>query len=113
MTLIKWVMVFGLRFLRAFVIIVTFSQNHSSNMFLQCFLRINVAFPIYLYVAAALCLGLIIGFGVALYQFITLKTALYKKSKSIKELEEKIAILEHTSSSAPLAAVSGPPGFII
>jgi len=49
-------------------------------------------------------------FWVALYQFITLKTALYKKSKSIKELEEKIAILEHTSSSAPLAAVSGPPG---
>jgi uncharacterized membrane protein YciS (DUF1049 family) len=111
MTLIKWVMVFVCAFCVAFVIIVTFSQDpFKQHVPAMLFTYQTVAFPIYLYVAAALCLGLIIGFGVALYQFITLKTALYKKSKSIKELEEKIAILEHTSSSAPLAAVSGPPG---
>ena len=103
-------MVFVCAFCVAFVIIVTFSQEpFKQHVPAMLFTYQTMAFPIYLYVAGALCLGLIIGFAVAIYQFITLKSAMYKKNKIIKEMEEKIAILEHASSNAPPAADSGPP----
>ena len=34
----------------------------------------------------------------------------YKKNKTIKEMEEKIAILEHASLNVPPAADTGPIG---
>jgi uncharacterized membrane protein YciS (DUF1049 family) len=104
-------MVFVCAFCVAFVIIVTFSQQpFKQPVPAMIFAYQTAAFPIYLYVAGALCLGLIIGFAVALYQFITLKSTMYKKNRIIKELEEKITILEHASSNASLTSDSVPPG---
>jgi uncharacterized integral membrane protein len=101
MTLIKWVMVFVCAFCVAFVIIVTFSQQpFKQPVPAMIFTYQTASFPIYLYVVGALCLGLIIGLAVAFYQFITLKSAMYKKSKIIKDLEEKIAVLEHAASGS-------------
>jgi Protein of unknown function (DUF1049). len=109
MTLIKWVMLFICAFCVAFVIVVTFSQQpFKQPVPAMIFTYQTAAVPIYLYVAGALCFGLIVGFAVAIYQFITLKATLFKKSRTIKELEEKIAILEHASSNASPTSDSGP-----
>ncbi|MGB7569772.1 MAG: LapA family protein [Chitinivibrionales bacterium] len=111
MTLIKWITLFVCAFCVAFVIIVTFSQDpFKQHVPAMIFTYQTAAIPIYLYVVGALCLGLIVGFAVALYQFITLKSTMYKKSKTIKELEEKIAILEHASLKVPPDEDSGPVG---
>lgn len=104
MTLIKWIMVFVCAFCVAFVIIVTFSQQpFTQRVPAMIFTYETPKAPIYLYVAGALCLGLIVGFAVAFYQFITLKAAVSKKNRIIKELEEKIGKLEQ----APLHSSPG------
>ena len=109
MNLIKWILVFIGAFCVAFVIIVTFSQQpFKQPVPAVIFTYQTTAIPIYLYVAGALCLGLLVGFCIALFNYISLKTALFKKNKKIKELEEKIALLQPASPTA--ANQGGPPG---
>jgi uncharacterized membrane protein YciS (DUF1049 family) len=103
MSLMKWIMVFVCAFCVAFVIIVTFSQEPFKQLApAMIFTYQTKAIPIYLYVAGALILGFFAGLCVALFNYIFLKTALFKKNKKIKELEERIAILEHASPSIPI-----------
>lgn len=109
MNLIKWILVFVCAFCIAFVIIVTFSQApFKQPVPAVIFTYQTAAVPLYWYVAGALCLGLLAGLCVALFNFIALKSAVFKKNKKIRELEDKVSILEHAAQNSANAGVSGP-----
>jgi uncharacterized membrane protein YciS (DUF1049 family) len=91
MAFAKWTVVFLLSFALAFVIIVTFSQApFRQTVPAVLFTYHTKALPIYIYVGSALCLGLLVGFSVAAYYFVALKTALYKKDRQIKKMEDDL-----------------------
>ncbi|HMD68972.1 MAG TPA: hypothetical protein VKF42_08850 [Chitinivibrionales bacterium] len=88
MVFVKWLLVFLLSFALAFIIIITFSQpEFQVQVSAHIFTYHTKALPVWAYVAGALGLGLIVGLGVAAYNFVTLRTALYKKDKRIRDLE--------------------------
>jgi uncharacterized membrane protein YciS (DUF1049 family) len=103
MNLIKWAVVFLISFAIAFVIIVTFSQPQFKvpvSAFIFTFQ--TKPLPIWAYVGGALGLGLLVGFSVAAYYFVTLKTAIYKKDKQIKKLESDL----HLANVIPNVPIS-------
>jgi hypothetical protein len=112
MAFFKWAIVFAAAFCLAFVIIVTFSQApFRQPVPAMIFSYQTKPIALYWYVVGALGAGLIVGLAVALYSYIDLKTALFKKNKTIRELEEKIALLQgHEKEPAvPLFPESHPP----
>ena len=95
MAFAKWAIVFAGAFCLAFIIIVTFSQApFKQPVPAMIFSYQTKSIALYWYVVGALGIGLAIGLAVALYSYIDLKTALFKKNKTIRELEERIAMLE-------------------
>ena len=93
MAFVKWAIVFAAAFCAAFVIIVTFSQEPFKQAVpAMIFSYQTKSMAIYWYVVIALGTGLAVGLAVALYTYIGLRTELYKKNKTIRELEEKISI---------------------
>jgi uncharacterized membrane protein YciS (DUF1049 family) len=93
MTFVKWTFIFVVVFSIAFVIIVTFSQTpFRQTASAVIFTYHTKSLPLYLYVAGALGVGLLIGFLTAAYYFITLKAAIFKRERRIKKLEEDLAI---------------------
>jgi len=94
MSFLKWAVVFIVAFAIAFVIIVTFSQpQFRQTASAVIFTYQTRPLPIYLYVAGALGLGLAIGCALAAYYYLTLKTAINKRDRQIKKLEEEQAVL--------------------
>jgi hypothetical protein len=107
MTLLKWVVLFVCAFCVAFVIIVTFSQApFRQPVPAKIFTYQTPAVALYWYVIGAVCVGLALGLVVALYYGIVLNASLYKKNRRIRELEEKIGVLEGEQSGS---AISPPP----
>ena len=95
MAFFKWAIVFAAAFCLAFVIIVTFSQApFRQPVPAMIFSYQTKSIALYWYVVGALAAGLVVGLAVALYSYIDLKAALFKKNKTIRELEEKIADLQ-------------------
>ena len=95
MAFTKWAIVFAAAFCLAFIVIVTFSQApFKQPVPAMIFSYQTKAIALYWYVVGALCAGLAVGLAVALYSYIDLKAALFKKNKTIRELEEKIMLLE-------------------
>jgi uncharacterized membrane protein YciS (DUF1049 family) len=91
MGFIKWLIVFIIAFCIAFIIIITFNQpQFKVPVSALIFTYQTKAFPIWVYVAGALCTGLIIGLFLAAYYFISLKSVIYKQEKRIKELESQL-----------------------
>jgi uncharacterized membrane protein YciS (DUF1049 family) len=92
MAFVKWAVVFGAAFCAAFIIIVTFSQTPFKQAVPAVIFSYQTkSLAIYWYVVIALATGLAVGLAVALYTWIDLRTALSKKNKTIKELEEKLS----------------------
>jgi uncharacterized membrane protein YciS (DUF1049 family) len=88
MVFVKWLLVFLLSFALAFIIIITFSQpEFQVPVSAHIFTYHTKALPVWAYVAGALGLGLVVGLGVAAYNFVTMRTAIFKKDRRIKELE--------------------------
>jgi hypothetical protein len=95
MAFVKWGVVFAAAFSLAFVIIVTFSQApFKQPVPAMIFSYQTKSIALYWYVSGALGVGLIVGLAVALYSYIDLKTTLFKKNRLIRELEEKVTLLE-------------------
>jgi hypothetical protein len=95
MTFAKWAVIFAAAFCLAFVIVVTFSQApFKQPVPAMIFSYQTKSIALYWYVVGALGVGLIVGLAVALYSYIDLKTTLFKKNKLIRELEEKVTLLE-------------------
>ena len=77
----------------AFVVVVTFSQApFKQPVPAMIFSYQTKSLALYWYVVIALGAGLLVGLSVALYTYVDLRTALYKKNKTIKELEEKLSL---------------------
>ena len=92
MTFAKWASIFIAAFCAAFVIIVTFSQApFKQPVPAVIFSYQTKSIALYWYVVIALGTGLAVGLAVALYTWIDLRSALYKRNKTIKELEEKLS----------------------
>ena len=95
MTFLKWGLLFLIAFALAFVIIVTFSQpqfRQTASVVLFTYQAKPLA--LYVYVAAALGLGLVVGCSIAAYYYLTLRTALFKRDRRIKKLEEDLGIAQ-------------------
>jgi hypothetical protein len=105
MAFAKWGIVFASAFCLAFIIIVTFSQApFKQPVPAMIFSYQTKSIALYWYVVGALGVGLAIGLMVALYSYIDLKTTLFKKNKTIRELEEKLAICNRNEKE-PLAGL--------
>ena len=95
MIFVKWAVVFVFAFALAFVIIVTFSQpQFRQTASAVLFTYQTKPLPLYLYVAGALGLGLAVGCSLAAYYYVTLMTALHKRDRQIKKLEEDLSIAQ-------------------
>lgn len=95
MKLLKWGVFFVFAFVVSFIILRTFSQDVFKEAVPARILGNQTpAIPIYIYIAAAFVVGLIIGFFVVVYNFVTSASENYKKSKRIKELEKELDFLK-------------------
>jgi hypothetical protein len=112
MAFAKWAIIFVAAFCLAFVIIVTFSQApFKQPVPAMIFSYQTKPIALYWYVVGALAMGLAVGLAVAVYYYIDLQSALFKKNKTIRELEEKVANLQgqEKEPSAPLFPESHAP----
>jgi uncharacterized membrane protein YciS (DUF1049 family) len=102
MTFVKWAVVFIIAFALAFVIIVTFSQpQFKQTASAVIFTYQTKSLPLYLYVAGALFLGLIVGCSLAAYYYITLRATVFKRDRQIKKLEEDLSIAVSSRPAQP------------
>ncbi len=93
----------------AFVIIVTFSQpQFRQTAAAVIFTYQTRPLPIYLYVAGALGLGLAIGCTLAAYYYVTLKTAIFKRDRQIKKLEEDLIVVSSSREQHPTSQTNIP-----
>jgi len=91
MRVIKWLAIFGAAFLAAWILIFTFTQpQFKEAASARIFTYYTPPIPVYLYVAGAFGMGLLIGLAVALYYYVTYQTKIHKKNKQIRILEEEV-----------------------
>jgi len=88
MRLAKYLILFILAFIAAWVLIFTFTQAPFYTRVPARIFTFNTrAFPIYAYVVAAFVSGLIVGLLATVYTFITMKTDVIRKNRMIHSLE--------------------------
>ncbi|MBD3319889.1 MAG: DUF1049 domain-containing protein [Chitinivibrionales bacterium] len=109
MKFLKWALFFTASFLIAWIVIFTFIQEpFKQQVSAKIFSYETPAIPVYLYVAGALALGLLIGILMTLYYSIALKAEMHKKNKIIdrleRELETRVETEEKRTHELP------PPG---
>lgn len=91
MRFLKWSVLFVAAFMMAWILIFTFTQEPFKYMVPARILAYQTPpIPVYLYVAGAFSIGLLIGLWVALYYFIVQKRLLGMKSKEASSLEEEL-----------------------
>ncbi|NLW31720.1 MAG: LapA family protein [Fibrobacter sp.] len=91
MRVIKWLAIFGAAFFAAWILIFTFTQpQFKETASARIFTYYTPPIPVYLYVAGAFAMGLLIGLAVALYYYITYQARIHKKNKQIRVLEEEV-----------------------
>jgi hypothetical protein len=91
MRLLKWVVLFVLSFLFAWIVIFTFIQEPFMQAVPGKVLMYETpAVPIYLYLAGALVLGLAVGLGISLYYYVTLSAEIRRRKKEVRGLEEEL-----------------------
>ena len=91
MKLIKWILIFILAFIASFILIITFSQpvfKETASARIVGYVTPDI--PVYYYIVGAFAFGLLIGMGVAVYNFITGSAESIKKSRRIRELEREV-----------------------
>jgi len=92
MKLIKWLIVFAVAFVAAWILIFTFIQPPFKVVAAaQVFKWSGPAIPIYLYVAGAFGIGFGLGIIVALYNYFSLQFKLRHKIKECVKMEEKLS----------------------
>jgi hypothetical protein len=91
MRFLKWSVLFVAAFMMAWILIFTFIQEPFKYMVPARILAYQTPpIPVYLYVAGAFGIGLILGLWVALYYFVVQKRLLGLKSKEASTLEEEL-----------------------
>ncbi len=91
MRFLKWSVLFIAAFMMAWILIFTFTQEPFKYLVPARILAYQTPpIPVYLYVAGAFSIGLLIGLWVALYYFIVQKRLLGMKSKEANTLEKQL-----------------------
>lgn len=91
MRFLKWSVLFVAAFMMAWILIFTFTQEPFKNLVPARILAYQTPpIPVYIYVAGAFGIGLLIGLWVALYYFIVQKRLLGIKNKEASTLEEEL-----------------------
>jgi len=91
MKFIKGLLLFIIAFLFACILIFTFTQEpFKQPVPALIFAYRTPEIPIYIYVAGAFGVGLLIGLCATLYYYIVLQTKIHAKSKELKSLQEQL-----------------------
>lgn len=91
MKFIKGLLLFLIAFLFACILIFTFTQEpFKQPVPALIFAYRTPEIPIYIYVAGAFGVGLLIGLCATLYYYIVLQTKIHAKSKELKSLQEQL-----------------------
>ncbi|MFP4164992.1 MAG: LapA family protein [Chitinispirillaceae bacterium] len=91
MGIVKWVAVFAVAFMAAWIMIFTFNQEPFSTRVPVIILGYRTpSIPIYAYVAGAFGIGLLIGVLAAAYYYLVGQSSIRKKKKEIKGLEDEL-----------------------
>jgi uncharacterized membrane protein YciS (DUF1049 family) len=97
MNLLKWVVLFIIAFVIAWVLIFTFTQHpFYEQVPARIFTYNTPPVPMYAYVSGAFGVGLLLGLTVALYYYITKQAEHFKRSRKIRALENELAELKST-----------------
>ncbi len=92
MKILKWLVVFLLAFILAWILIFTFTQEQFRAVASARILTYRTpAIPIYLYVAAAFGTGLLLGLFTAFYYYIVLRSRIHNTTKELRQLEQQLA----------------------
>lgn len=94
MNIFKWMAIFAVAFVIAWVLIFTFTQEPFRQLVPARILAYQTpAIPIYIYVAGAFGIGLLIGLATAFYNYIVLISQVRQKTKKINNLEQDLTIV--------------------
>ncbi|MBN1576957.1 MAG: LapA family protein [Chitinispirillaceae bacterium] len=97
MKILKWLVVFIVAFFFAWILIFTFTQEQFKQVASARILTYwTPAIPIYFYVAGAFGVGLLLGLFAAFYYYIVLQSKVHRRTKDLRELEEKLAEARRT-----------------
>ncbi|MFP4015021.1 MAG: lipopolysaccharide assembly protein LapA domain-containing protein [Chitinispirillaceae bacterium] len=91
MKILKWIVVFAVAFMAAWVLIFTFNQKEFSESVPVIILGYRTtAIPIYAFVAGSFGIGLLIGILAAAYYYLIGQSNVRKKKKEMKQLEDEL-----------------------
>jgi uncharacterized membrane protein YciS (DUF1049 family) len=91
MRFFSWLLIFILSLFVALILVLTFIQpEFKQSVGAQILTYKTRQMPVYLYVIGAFALGLGLGIIQALYTFIRTRADLFRKSRRIRELEQKL-----------------------
>lgn len=112
MRLLKWLTVFVVAFIIAWIVIFTFIQDEFKQLASAQLLGYETPeIPVYLFVAGAFGLGFLLGLACLLVNYIALSAGIHKHKKRIKELEGRLRAMEQDRMGAPEHEPSGPSLF--
>jgi hypothetical protein len=95
MKLLKWILIFVVAFMVAWVLIFTFTQPpFAQGVPAKIFTYRTPSIPVYIYVAGAFLTGLLLGCSLALYNYITGSLKVRKISKKLRSVESELAVLK-------------------
>ncbi|MBN1307402.1 MAG: DUF1049 domain-containing protein [Chitinispirillaceae bacterium] len=110
MKILKWLVVFVIAFLFAWILIFTFTQEQFKQVAAARILTYwTPAIPIYYYVAGAFGVGLILGLFAAFYYYIVLQSKVHRRTKELRELEEKLADARRMLEQSETARTTDTP----
>lgn len=91
MTILKWIVVFAVAFMAAWILIFTFNQEEFSESVPVIILGYRTpAIPIYTFVAGSFGIGLLIGVLAAAYYYLVGQSNVRRKKKEMKQLEDEL-----------------------
>ena len=112
MRLLTWLLLFIVAFFIALVLVLTFTQPAFKQMASVRILTVEThAIPVYMYVIGAFVTGLLFGVCAMLSGFVRSKVDAGRKSKRIRDLEQKLVESEN-ALTAVRAAASGDAKFL-
>jgi uncharacterized integral membrane protein len=95
MKFMKWVLIFVVAFMVAWILIFTFTQPpFAQGVPAKIFTYRTPSIPVYIYVAGAFITGLLLGCSLAFYYFITGSMKAHKLSKKLNAAESELAIFK-------------------
>jgi len=108
MKVFKWLVLFAIAFLTAWILIFTFNQDpFKAKVPAQVLLYKTPPVAIYIYLTGAFLVGLLVGLWVAIYNYVTLKSKLSRATKKLSSTEHELsqATVDLENCRAELASI--------